>query len=467
MIQRSIKIQLLVFAIVGALFMTYAGARYVGLNVLVDQPYKVTAYFTDSGGIFTNAAVTERGVTVGKVGSLKLTDQGVAVQLILNKGTKVAKDSKAIVADLSFAGEQYVDLQPQVNDGPYMATGDIIPASMTSIPISDAQFLVGLDDLVNSVPQANLRIVVDELGKATDGLGPTLRTLITKGNDLTQAITADLPEQLELIKNGQQVLDTANKTTGEMKATSENLQLLVQQLRDSDITLDGKPDPKHPGQTIGGLFNNGIAASQDLSNLLKDNQSNLPVLLGNLITLGQIQDLRLPALRTLLTVYPEAVRNGFYNLPGDGTSHFGGVFDQSAPVCTAGYESTVKRTGEATPSNIPANDKVSCNLPTTSATDVRGSRNAPRPPGDLTDPALQAGGAVHTTVTSSTTSKVTGDSNLAGLAATSGVYASYDSTTNQVLVSNGQTFTLGRMNGDADVEGGGLEPLYLDPITGF
>ena len=395
MIQRGVKIQILVFAILGALFMTYAGASYVGFNVYFNRPYKVTAYFTDSGGIFSNAAVTERGVTVGKVGSLKLTNQGVAVQLILDKGTKVAQDSKAIVANLSFAGEQYVDIQPQVNSGPMMKDGSIIPASMTSIPISDADFLVGLNNLVNSVPQADLRTVVSELGKATNGLGPTLAKLIRQGNDLTATVTANLPQQLDLIQKGQQVLDTANSTTTELKTSSKNFADLLQQLLDSD-------------KDIQSLLKNGTQSATSVTALLRDNEAQLPVLLGNLITLGQIQDLRLPALRAILVIYPEDIRNGFYNAPGDGTSHFGGVFDQSAPVCTAGYSGTHERTGEATPSNVPANTAAGCNLPSgkggTTTTDIRGSRNAPRPPGDITDPALKQNGAAHNEVASSTAS---------------------------------------------------------------
>ena len=39
-------------------------------------------------------------------------------------------------------------------------------------------------------------------------------------------------------------------------------------------------------------------------------------------------------MRAILTIYPEDIRNGFYNAPGDGTSHFGGVFDQSAMLTT-------------------------------------------------------------------------------------------------------------------------------------
>lgn len=463
MIQRSIKIQILVFAIVGALFMTYAGASYVGFNLYFNRPYKVTAYFPDSGGIFTNAAVTERGVTVGKVGSLKLTNQGVAVQLILYKGTKVALDSKAIVANLSFAGEQYVDLQPQVNGGPWMKQGSIVPASKTSIPISDANFLVGLNNLVNSVPQADLRTVVSELGKATNGLGPTLAKLIRQGNEVTATVTANLPQQLDLIKKGQQVLDTGNATATELKTSSKNFADLLQQLRDSD-------------SDIRALLKNGTQSATDITALLKDNEAQLPVLLGNLITLGQIQDLRLPALRSILVLYPEDIRNGFYNAPGDGTSHFGGVFDQTAPVCTKGYEGTTERTGEATPSNVPANTAAGCNLPSgkggTTTTDIRGSRNAPRPPGDITDPALKPGRGAASNEVAQNASSVSSNSSSGGSIASgftgSTTTASYNPDTRQILVSDGRSYVLNRMNGDADIDpGSGIDPLYLGPITGF
>jgi len=442
MIGRYVKIQLLAFALLGAMAVAYAGIAYVGLGSLFHKPYSVTAYFKESGGIFSNAAVTYRGVTVGKVGKLTLTSDGVAVELKIDPNNKVPRNTDAVVANLSFVGEQYVDLQPVTADGPMLKQGDAIPVEHTRTPLGDAEFLVGLDRLVNSVPKDDLRVVVDELGKATDGLGPTLSTLIDRGNSLTRKATAGLPDTLDLIRQGKQVLDTANATSNKFRESSRRLASVLQQLRDSD------PD-------ITATFANGVYSAQQLDALLKENESQIPPLLANLITLGQIQSLRLPALKQLLVTYPEDIRNGFYNAPGDGTSHFGLVFDQGAPVCTKGYERTLKRSGEATPSDLPAATGAFCNLPVQDPTDVRGSRNAPRPPGDRTDPALAPGAAAASSAVP------------AGPSTATVQYASYDPLTQIVAAPDGRSYVLQRLNGNADLyPGEGWKELFLGPLSG-
>jgi len=407
-IQRSVKIQILVFSLIGLLAVAYAGIQYVGLGVLINKPYRVTAFFASSGGIFTNAEVTDRGVGIGKVGELKLTPQGVAVELLIDKGRQVPKDTDAVVANLSFVGEQYVDLQPHTASGPMLRDGDTVPVQNTRTPLPDAQFLLNLDRLANSVNKDDLRVVVDELGKATDGLGPTLQRLIDRGNSLTETVTANLPQQLQLIRQGKQVLDTANATSAQFRESSKRL------------------------------------------------ESNLPILLANLITLGQVQALRLPALKQLLVTYPEDIRNGFLNAPGDGTSHFGIVSDNNAPVCTTGYEATRKRTGEDRPSDVPANTGAYCNLPVTSPTDVHGSRNAPRPPGDRTDPALQPGRAAAGASTDGSADVPQRETQL----------VSYDPLTQVVAAPDGSSIVLQRMNGNADLyPGGGWKDLILGPLS--
>ena len=68
---RLVRIQLVAFAIVAMLGLLYVGAKYVRLdNLLGFGEYDVNAEFKDSGGIFTNAEVTYRGVPVGRVGDL-------------------------------------------------------------------------------------------------------------------------------------------------------------------------------------------------------------------------------------------------------------------------------------------------------------------------------------------------------------------------------------------------------------
>ena len=68
---------------------SYVSAEYVGLtkNCFGSDGCTVHADFPDSGGIFTNAEVTYRGVTVGKVGALHLIRNGVRVDLELDDCT--------------------------------------------------------------------------------------------------------------------------------------------------------------------------------------------------------------------------------------------------------------------------------------------------------------------------------------------------------------------------------------------
>ena len=86
MITRRTKIQLVIFALITMIGVSFVGARYARLDRLVfDKSYAVTAHFTESGGIFTGAEVAYRGVTVGQVSDMKLTDQGVDVVLNIEK----------------------------------------------------------------------------------------------------------------------------------------------------------------------------------------------------------------------------------------------------------------------------------------------------------------------------------------------------------------------------------------------
>jgi len=109
-----------------------------GLGQLVfNDSYAVVAHFADSGGIFQGAEVSYRGVSVGRVSNMTLTAKGVDVTLdITNHALKIPSLTRAVVADRSAVGEQYVDLQPETDRAPYLHNGSQIPQQMTSTPIS-------------------------------------------------------------------------------------------------------------------------------------------------------------------------------------------------------------------------------------------------------------------------------------------------------------------------------------------
>ena len=98
MLRRSVKVQLILFVILTLVGVSYVSAEYVGLfKGFGKDGCTISAEFPDSGGIFTNAEVTYRGVTVGRVGRLRLIDKGVKVDLNIDdcSGPKIPVSTSA------------------------------------------------------------------------------------------------------------------------------------------------------------------------------------------------------------------------------------------------------------------------------------------------------------------------------------------------------------------------------------
>jgi phospholipid/cholesterol/gamma-HCH transport system substrate-binding protein len=366
-ITRQTWTQLAVFLVISILGVSYTGLRYAGLDrFFVDTGYLVSADFVDSGGIFEAAEVTYRGVPVGSVEEMSLIEEGVRVTMRLKPGTEVPDDARALVANRSAVGEQYVDLEPQRQGGPFLDEGDVIPADRTAIPISPSELIVNLDDFVSSIDTRDLGIVLDELGQAFDGAGESLQRLVDDGDVLTQAALDNIEPTKTLIRDGETALNTQRDVAGNFRSFNRDLALLSETLRTSD------PDFRR-------LYENGTRSADEFTALIESNRAALPVLFDNLITFAQIQNVRLPALRQILVTYPNVVAGGFTVVPGDGTSHFGLVTEQEPPVCERGYESTPRR--DPADTTIAPNYNAYCAEESPSPVSVRGARNAPRPNG--------------------------------------------------------------------------------------
>jgi phospholipid/cholesterol/gamma-HCH transport system substrate-binding protein len=365
-IRPGTKMQLLAFALITVLGLSYVSARYVGLaERLTGAGYLVTADFARAGGIFENAEVTYRGVAVGRVDRLRLARDGVHVDLLIEEGARIPADTAAVVENRSAVGEQYVDLQPRRQGGPYLADGDRIEEQETRTPLPTEVLLLNLNRLVQSVDKQDLVVVIDELGKAFGGTGQDLQRLLDSGDALTRAAVNALPETIRLIEDGQTVLATQHQSGSAIKGFAADLADFSNTLRTSDGDLRQ-------------VLDNGVVASRELRTLIADNRPEISALLANLLTTGQVTVARLDGVEQLLVTYPDNVAGGYTVVPGDGTSHFGLVLNSDPPSCRTGYEGTDQRTPAAT-SDPPANTDARCAEPRGSKTSVRGARTPPRP----------------------------------------------------------------------------------------
>jgi virulence factor Mce-like protein len=473
-IKRGVKIQLTIFAIITVLTMAYTLVNIIGLGqTVLDLRYRVYLDMADSGGIFTNAEVTYRGVSVGRVGPLHLTNDGVRVELRINRGDKVpANGVQAYVLNRSGVGEQYVDLRPAGN-GPSLKNGDVIPRDHTHLPVQTYELLHNIDALVRTVNPKDLGTVIDELDKGLSGEGPDLQSLIDSNKKILAALNDTYPETIALLNNGRTVLDTQVDEGSVFREFSHNLASLTAELKRDD------PDVRKFLNVTPGALDQG----QDLLDRL---QPTLPTLLANGSVIGSVLTSRTTQLRTLLITYPLIVGGAFTVTPGDGTVHFGLEFNfNQPPVCTDGYKGTKIRYPQDTrPATI--NPKASCKAPKNATTAVRGSRNAPPPgpypklPAGATDGAgfpyettdgTGSGGdtAKQASVTGRSASggSSTGGSG-SGQTASSGLQtlfiSGYDPRTRVYVGPDGKRYRLGKVSqltGDAS-----WQTLLLSPIVG-
>ena len=367
MLVRRTKIQLIAFLVISVVAIVYALIRFAGLGQVFGQSgYTVKLELTNSGGIFTGAEVTYRGFNIGRVGPLRLTASGLEAELNIDPKTpQVPENLQAVIADRSAVGEQFVDLRPVADSGPYLHGGSVIPASKAQTPVSTEQVVTDLDSLAASVPTDALRTVVDESYNAFNGTGQDLQVLLDTVRDFTASAQQYLPQTVQLLDAGNTVLKTQNAEASNLAEFSKNLNTLSATLKSSD-------------QDLRRLIQVAPQASSVVNQLVTDVGPGLGELFANLLTTSNLLLTRQDGIEQVLVSYPALVVGAYSVAPGDGTAHLGlvvNLFDP--PACTRGYQDpSTYRPGDDT-SPRPPDWNAYCAEPTGSPIDVRGAQNAP------------------------------------------------------------------------------------------
>jgi phospholipid/cholesterol/gamma-HCH transport system substrate-binding protein len=360
------RIKVVVFAVLAVAVLAYTGIRYANVGRFFGAPgyYVVKVDLAQAGGLYTDADVTYRGVTVGRVGSLSLTGSGVQASLdIDDSAPKIPADTQAVVADLSAVGEQYLDLRPETSSGPYLVADDTISQADTQIPQPVTNLLTNVNALANSLPAASLRTVMNELYEGFNGQGQNLQTLLDDFSAYSAAADQNITPTSALIDEGKGVLATQEDDSGEIESFATSVNLLAQRLESSD------PD-------LRALITAAPAAASQVSDLLDDNDPDLGLTVANLLTTSEVAGSRQPALEELLSVLPAVTAAGDTVVTKDG-ANFGLTLTFFDPLpCTDGYQGTARENGTATKPTA-LNAGAACDSPSSTGIDVRGSAHAP------------------------------------------------------------------------------------------
>lgn len=372
---RRIIIQLAVFGVIALSVLAVTFLHFVKLPAMLFGVgrYTVTMQLPESGGLYGTGNVTYRGFEVGRVESVRLTDAGVEAVLSLKSGIDIPSDLKAEVHSHTAIGESYVELLPRNATSPPLKDGDVIALANTSVPPDINGLLSAANSAIAAIPRDNLQTVVDESYTAVGGLGPELSRLVTGSTTLAIDARKNLDPLLTLIDRVPPVLDSQTHTSDAIAGWASHL---------ATVTADLQA---HDG-AVGGVIDRGGPALQEVRQLIERVQPTLPILLANLVSIGQVAVTYQNDIEQLLVVFPrsiEAEQAGILANLNTKQGYRGQYLSFNLnlnlpPPCTTGFLPAQQQripTFEDYPGR-PAGD-LYCRVPQDSPLNVRGARNIP------------------------------------------------------------------------------------------
>jgi virulence factor Mce-like protein len=267
------------------------GAGYLLFGVVQIDPFHqsmvMTVDLARSGGLLDHSQVSYRGYPVGRVRQISLRPGGVRVSIGVEEGTRIPVDTDVVVADLSAAGEQYLDFRPRTDHGPFLADGALIHQRDTSIPVPFTQVISQVSRLAQQIDPAQANAVVNELARAFGGSAPDIQRLLDGGDFLLAGLEETLPNTVNALGNGRVVLQTVSDLRGRLVDLGPHARGFTATVRAADPTVrelvEDSPDT--------------LALIEDV---VKKDGPSVAALLGDLATSTHVVAQRLPALEEFL-----------------------------------------------------------------------------------------------------------------------------------------------------------------------
>lgn len=371
MLDRLTRLQLSIFAVVTVLTVTAISAFYLHVPAALGiGTYNVTANFVAGGGLYPNANVTYRGVTIGRVESVGLTNDGVVAHMRLNTDTDVPENVTATVKSVSAVGEQYIDLVPPGNGAAksLLRNGSNIGVERTAIGQDIAGLLRQADDLVSSIGDSRIQELLKETFKAFNGAGPELARLIQSSRLLVDEANANYGQTTQLIDQVGPFLDAQIKAGADIKSTADGLARLTTEVAKAD------PQLRSVLKTVPG-------AVAEANTTFAGIRPTFPMLAANLADFGRIGVIYHKSIEQALVIFPALI--AALNTVGGGLPFDeGGKLDfkvdlGDAPPCLTGFlpPTQIRSPADTTLRDLP-ND-LYCKTAQNDPSVVRGARNYP------------------------------------------------------------------------------------------
>jgi phospholipid/cholesterol/gamma-HCH transport system substrate-binding protein len=289
-VRRRVRVaQVLLLAIV------VSGTFYVTDIVvgggLFSSPYRVTVELEGAGGLHDQSTVNYRGQQVGQVKEVRLSSDGVVAEIEIDEGIEVPVDSTFNVRNLSAVGEQYLNIEPNTDKGPYLDDGSTVARDRTTLPMPMPQVLADVQSLMKRIDIEDIETIATEADAAFGDGAADLRSLTIEMEQAVALMLTIEPDMVRTLKAAKVPLSTVKERAGELRTTARNLRAISAEI-------------KRATPVVGHLIATAGPVVADVHELWKETEPVLTDLLSTAGPLAKMSASRVKGLRHWLLWLP-------------------------------------------------------------------------------------------------------------------------------------------------------------------
>ncbi|GED98244.1 MlaD family protein [Gordonia crocea] len=356
------NVALVLVMLVGLAYLSFGSLGWRPFN----DTYSLTIAFKNSGGIQTTSDVNLRGARIGAIENIQVHPDDVEVKVRIDGRVKINRNTLVRASGLSAVGEQFVDFRPPTSEGPYLRNGDRIDSRQTSYAVPFPKMLETTLDVVKQIDPKRLASTVEQLdialGRGRDG--NDLRVLLDSAGTIFADLYKVLPQTQNLIGNIGEILNTTSGIQPDLQRLVSGGSSIINSAMAADKELRT-------------LLGNGANQVSSLTGSLNEIRDPVTEVLKQFREVARQGSLRAPAIAALLPAIRDASGKSMAMFHHGAWWTMGSLFPR--PSCT--YPVTPTRPTKIQELTIPLNLYCVTENPDLQ---IRGSANAPRPPGDDT-----------------------------------------------------------------------------------
>lgn len=285
------------------LIMSIAGLGMMAAGGAYSDDYTILLTSDRSGfGLDSKSTVKVRGVTVGSVEDVALSDEHVVqIRLNIRKDVRIPASATARIEPLSVFGPKFINLIPGDGEstGPFLGDGDTITETLE--PSEVIETLERISRLFDVIDAEDVSIILTEFGRGFDGLGATFGEVLDNSSVIVDRAQQN-SERIDALLADARTITAAFENRGDDFAESlDNLNSFLQAAGLTDV-IDGDTDP------LAELLVGTAELSNDLAAVLRAGGDDLAVVLETLDPVSELLYSNLGEVPELLTLVDDILR---------------------------------------------------------------------------------------------------------------------------------------------------------------